>query len=603
MDITGDIMKSKMRRFFANLVLAAAMAVVLPIGTMTSYAADGRIAFSDKTASVGSKIDINMKVTATGGEALSNATVMLSYDANMIEFVSGTGASGGAGAVRISIGGDTADARELVSALKFKALQAGTSKISVNTQEVYDASGQVVNINKMGSSTITVTAPANASREASLGGLQVSPGSLTPEFSADVLEYSVSVDADVTKLTIDAPAKDAKASVVLTGSYEDLQPGDNEVVCRVIAEDGATIKEYKIKVNRAGGGESNPGAPEGSIAVETPAKTVTIIPLDEGVSIPDGFAECTIKIDGKDAQGWIWATDTEHKYCVFYGMNEAGEKSFYRYDLAEKTMQRYFQDPMMETSVSMDEFAKLAEEHNSLLEDYKLRLYMIVGLGAAAAILLIIVIILFATRRRREDEEFSKYEEKLNDRKEPVRRVSEGLPGQRAKAQAERQAAERIREDDRRWNEMTQNLMEENPGEVRVPVPAEENSREGKVLVPAEEKLREARVPVPAEEKLRETRVSDPSDEEAAAAAPTSSVRSYGQTTFVPNSVVGSPAVSRTPIPPQVLQSQQQIPPQAQTVYSAQLVNQDRPSMRPQPQPAPEAETMDDDDFEVLDLD
>ena len=54
MDITGDIMKIKMRQFFSSVVIAAVMAVVMPLGTVTSYAAtEGRIAFSDKTASVG----------------------------------------------------------------------------------------------------------------------------------------------------------------------------------------------------------------------------------------------------------------------------------------------------------------------------------------------------------------------------------------------------------------------------------------------------------------------------------------------------------------------------------------------------------------------
>ena len=36
-------------------------------------------------------------------------------------------------------------------------------------------------------------------------------------------------------------------------------------------------------------------------------------------------------------------------FYVVYGMNESGEKSLYRYDIAEKTFQRYFEDPSLAT--------------------------------------------------------------------------------------------------------------------------------------------------------------------------------------------------------------------------------------------------------------
>lgn len=598
-------MKSRIKQFITSVVIAAMMAVILPAGMLTSYAADGRIAFSDKTAAVGSEVDINMKITVTGDGALSNATVMLSYDSSMLEFVSGTGASGGAGSVRITVGGDTADAKELSSTLKFKVIQAGASRISVNTQEVYDSSNQVVNISQLGSSTITAQAPANASTEASLSGLQVSPGTLTPEFSPDVFVYTASVGEDVTKITVDAPAKDEKASVVLSGN-EDLQPGENRVVCRVVAEDGTTIKEYVITVTRAGDGTGTGGAEAGSIVVETPAKNVTIIPLDEGVSIPDGFAECTIKIDGRDVQGWIWATDTEHKYCVFYGMNESGEKDFYRYDLAEKTMQRYFQDPTVETNVSLEEFTALANEHNSLLEDYKLRLYIIIGLGIVAVILLIMVIALLATRRRDDDDEYTNYEEKLNDRREPVRRASEGLPSQRAKAREAQLREELARESLRetRSQDFGDQFGEEEEPEEEEPddsIDFELEEREAQIRA-QEERLRELQASV-REEWERESR--SPIQEEEPAPAPQPAAPSpygqtrNGQTTFVPKPIVAVAAVQRPPIAPTATQLKGK--PVHKPVSQPTPMESERP-VKPQPTFGYEVDD-EDDGFEFLDLD
>lgn len=417
-------MNRRIRHFLKGIIMASALGIFIASQALVAYAASGRIAFSDKSVSVGSEVSINMKITAAGGAALSNATVMLNYDASMMEFVSGTGASGGAGSIRITIGGDTADANTLNSELKFKALQAGTAKVTVNTQEVYDTSNQVVEITQMGDSTITIAALANASKDATLAGLEISPGTLTPEFSPEVTNYTATVGADVEKLTINAPATDGKATVVLSGN-EGLQMGENQVVCKVIAEDGQTVTDYTIVVTKAEGGESGTSTSDPSavtVDVVTAAKTVKIIPLEDGVEIPEGFKECLLKIDGVEVQGWVWASETDYQYCVFYGQNEAGEKDFYRYDITEKTMQRYFQDPMSAAGVSMEQYVAVAEAHNELLKDYDLRLYVIIALIVVSVILLIVVIMLASKNKKPyddDDKKYRNYKEKLDEKKKP----------------------------------------------------------------------------------------------------------------------------------------------------------------------------------------
>ena len=88
-----------MKQKAAALLFICVMAVLLPWYAMTAYAATGRIAFSDPSAAVGSEFTVKMKVT--GSEALSTADIMLSYDSASLEFVSGTDADGGNGAVRV----------------------------------------------------------------------------------------------------------------------------------------------------------------------------------------------------------------------------------------------------------------------------------------------------------------------------------------------------------------------------------------------------------------------------------------------------------------------------------------------------------------------
>ncbi len=81
--------------------------------------------------------------------------------------------------------------------------------------------------------------------------------------------------------------------------------------------------------------------------------------------------------------------------------NENGEKDFYRYDLTEKTLQRYFRDPASGTA--SDGQGATVDEYNSLLKDYNMRFWIIIGLIALSVILLIVIIVLVATRGPKDD--------------------------------------------------------------------------------------------------------------------------------------------------------------------------------------------------------
>lgn len=405
-------MSGKMKRIVTNLAIAVMIALMMPGQTLTAFAANGRIAFSDRAAAVGGEVSINMKITSNGGD-LKSADVMLAYDASLLEFVSGTDASGGAGSVRVKVGADAAGTTSFSSALTFKALQAGTTKITVSNQEIYDTADQLVTIDKQGDSTVSITGAANASKDASLSELKISPGTLTPGFSPEVEQYTATVGVDVDKLTINALAAGTNARVAVSGS-EGLQMGENQIICKVTAEDGQTERNYTIQVTKTEDAVSEgteTEIPEDAVKVITAEKTVTIIPLEEGVEIPNGFAECTIKIDGRDIQGWIWASDTDYKYCVFYGVNEGGEKDFYRYDLKEKTMQRYFMDPTAKSEISMDQYIQVAEEYNALTHDYNVRLGIIIVLIILSVVLLIIIAILMVKRNKGNDEDSYRYDD------------------------------------------------------------------------------------------------------------------------------------------------------------------------------------------------
>lgn len=156
-------MNKYMKKLAAGLLAFALMVMLLPAGVVVSFAASGKLSFSDPTVSVGDQISVTMKIVADA--ALGSSDVMLQYDSDALEFVSGTNSNGGAGSVRVIGSAEAADQKTFSFTLKFNALKAGTSSITVKSQEVYDADSKAVTLNHIGSSSVKINAADTSSRD------------------------------------------------------------------------------------------------------------------------------------------------------------------------------------------------------------------------------------------------------------------------------------------------------------------------------------------------------------------------------------------------------------------------------------------------------
>lgn len=116
----------------------------------------------------------------------------------------------------------------------------GWSKVSYNGQTAY-----------IKSSFLTIEKPEESNNK-TLKSLTVAEYKLTPDFSSDVTEYSLTVGADVESLDIEAVAEDNASKVKITGN-DNLLMGENTVEITVTAEDG-TVRTYSINVTK---GEKN----------------------------------------------------------------------------------------------------------------------------------------------------------------------------------------------------------------------------------------------------------------------------------------------------------------------------------------------------------
>lgn len=92
------------------------------------------------------------------------------------------------------------------------------------------------------------SASSAKSSDSSLAHLGISPGSLSPAFSSGTHEYTATVDAGVTSISVAARPNNSKAVIASVSGAKSLSPGTNTVKVVVEAENGAT-STYTITVN------------------------------------------------------------------------------------------------------------------------------------------------------------------------------------------------------------------------------------------------------------------------------------------------------------------------------------------------------------------
>lgn len=141
------------------------------------------------------------------------------------------------------------------------------------------------------------------SSDSSLSYLGISPGSLSPSFSSGTFEYTATVDADVTSVSIPARTNSSKAVIASVTGAKSITPGTNTVKVVVEAENGST-STYTITVQCGSAGTGNtpaqqpediPGTIEGEITTGEPEGEIT---GDDEEEEPEETSEVTFDSNG-----------------------------------------------------------------------------------------------------------------------------------------------------------------------------------------------------------------------------------------------------------------------------------------------------------------
>ena len=296
----------------------------------------------------------------------------------------------------------------------------------------------------------------NKSSDNSLKSLEIEGTKF--DFNKDTLEYNVEVLSDEkTKINVKAEANDKTAKISGTGEKE-VDLGINKIEVNVTAENGSVrtyvlnvtvseknpiivkidVKKYKI-LRKIDGIDMPDGYEKKSIKIKnkdvevyyssktkytlvaltndnvtslfiyknnkytryselTNSSLRLLVQKPNNKDIPYKYKKCTFNIDNNIVDGYELSSDSRFK--LVYALNlDTNEKSFYLYDLDEKTFQRFYDEQVL--------------IYIELVKKFKVG---IVILGGLFAVLLMTIVCLFSVnhKTKKRINNYSLNEQKIN---------------------------------------------------------------------------------------------------------------------------------------------------------------------------------------------
>lgn len=367
-------------------ILLFAVCFLMLYPSVSVHAAEGTLQFSDPTAKVGEDVTVKAKIS-TGGEAIGDGFVTVTYDKAALEFVSGTNATGGDGTVKLEATGD-GTVSELEYTMVFKALKEGATKLEVSDYTSYLYSDETLNLTT-GDSTVTVEAGDGTSSESSAGTTAVATG--TGSVEIDGVTYTI--------------YNDFSDALVPDGCSRTTMEYNGETVNAILQETSGKYFVYLVE------GDKDPvmalyNEKDNSFAITemvsiTDSSYIFLLGTNDGKGLPSQFKKTKLTVGTLTFP--VWQNSESEDFYLMYAMNESGEESFYQYDTKDETYQRYPVTDVKEKSTSSS--TTLIDKVKNFLQDQVL----IVVAAAWAVILILIIIIVVGVKLRRRNEELDEF--------------------------------------------------------------------------------------------------------------------------------------------------------------------------------------------------
>ncbi len=316
------------------------------LGRVENVKADenASISISSASGNVGDIITITVTISASDG--IDGATIPVSYDNSIIRPTSG----GNSGVVTFSLLDMTYSSSGQVS-MDFEIIGAGTTTLSVTGDARISVNGYRAEVQGKSSGRVTGNAPSSASSDNTLKSLQISPGTLSPAFSAGTTTYTATVGKDVDELVVSAVANDDKAKVSVSGRRMD--PGRNTTRITVTAENGETRTYIIYTTKETDGQETTTKEAESSseeVTEETSGVTESEVTYNNkkyviasslsDKQIPADYEETEIDYNGIKVKA---AKGIKTQLILVYLENTDGQggSGLYIYDVDSRTFSPY----------------------------------------------------------------------------------------------------------------------------------------------------------------------------------------------------------------------------------------------------------------------
>ena len=208
-----------------------------------------------------------------------------------------------------------------------------SATITVNDNTVTSGTGHIVTGLNVGTNTVTVivtaqdsttktytitlTRAAPLSDNADLGGLTISSGTLSPQFSSSDITYTASVDNSVTQVTVTPTASDSSATITVNDNtvtsgtghiVTGLNVGTNTVTVIVTAQD-STTKTYTITLTRAAPLSDNADLGGLTISSGTLSPQFSSSDITYTASVDNSVTQVTVTPTASDSSATITVND------------------------------------------------------------------------------------------------------------------------------------------------------------------------------------------------------------------------------------------------------------------------------------------------------
>lgn len=323
------------------------LSVVLLLGCLWSGVWTASAAGSMTASASASSVTVGQPVTVTlnysgGGAPIGSLDVRVSYDAKVLQYVSCSGATanGGSGVVLLSWYCIDVNAPASVRfTLTFKALAAGNSAVTVSTEEFIDDNSGA-SLGAPGKSLTVAVNDPTASSNANLKSLKPSSGTLTPKFSANTTNYTITVPYTTTSLYLSAVTADKDAKVSGGGSIT-LAVGKNTHVVTVTAPSGYP-KKYTVVITRAADQSTSDNSsgtttttvpPAGDpLEVTVEGETMRVSDTQPEAALPAGYSWESVDFGGTTVTAAKHGTNGTT--LLWLTPAAGGDGAFYLYDAA-----------------------------------------------------------------------------------------------------------------------------------------------------------------------------------------------------------------------------------------------------------------------------